>query len=261
MSIVGPSALNGIVPNIPLPRLPDPDQIVPAIRDILTRGLPPVEQGGVLNTLERMASAGAGALSDLGDWAGKVKDTLTSLPNSAANALADSMRGPAARELTAGETAALQRAFGNSIDLTNVRIVNGPGHNPDAAIAFNVGGNPALTEGNTVYVRSDHYSTDFASSPQGVNTLVHEFAHVRQYQQMGFGSFFGKYASDLVDIGDRNQVYRYDTRSRDFGSETIEGQAEMVGDYAGYKAGEVKLTPAEVASIESKLRGTGIYGL
>jgi hypothetical protein len=35
----------------------------------------------------------------------------------------------------------------------------------------------------------------------------------------------------------------------------------MVGDYAGYKAGEVKLTPAEVKSLEAKLRGTGIFGL
>lgn len=235
--------------------------VPPTIQTLLTSGLSPVDMGGALRTLDGLASAGAGVLGGIGDLAGKAKDALTSLPGDAANALADSMRGPSARTLTPGETAALRGAFGNGIDLSNVRIVDGPGYNPDAAIAFNVGGNPAITEGNTVYVRSDHYSKDFSASPQGVNTLIHEFTHVRQFQQMGFGGFFAKYAGDLASNGgDRNKVYDYGSRGSSFADETIEGQAQMVGDYAGYRAGEVKLTPAEVASIERKLNGTGIFG-
>lgn len=257
----GAAGLSALASNTRLPTPSDVGKALPAIQDLLTRGLPPVEQGGILNTLENLASAGANALDGIGDLAGKAKDALTSLPSDAANAVADSMRGPSARPLTTGETAALRQAFGNSIDLSNVRIVDGPGYNPDAAIAFNVGGNPAITEGNTVYIRSDGYLKDFSSTPAGVNTLVHEFTHVRQYQQMGFAGFFTKYAGDLISTGDRNKVYDYGSRNLNFGSETIEGQAEMVGDLAGFKAGQVKLTPAEVASIERKLQGTGIYGL
>lgn len=33
----------------------------------------------------------------------------------------------------------------------------------------------------------------------------------------------------------------------------------MLGDYAGYKAGEIKLTPAQ--SLEARPRGTGVFGL
>lgn len=260
----GDALTNGIariVPDVPLPTLPGADKVAPAIHDLLTRGLSPFEQGGVLSTLDRLGEAGAAALDRLRDLAGKAKDALASLPGDAANALADSMRGPGARALTGGETAALRGAFGNSVDLSNVRIVDGPGYNPDAAIAFNVSGNPAITEGNTVYIRADHYAKDLSASPAGVNTLVHEFTHVRQYQQMGFGSFAAKYAHDLASTGDRHKVYDYRSRAGNFQSETIEGQAEMVGDYAGCKAGQHDLTPADVAAIERKLRGTGLFGL
>jgi hypothetical protein len=197
----------------------------PTIQALLTGGLPsPVDQGAVLNQLENLASLGSDLLNGLGDMAAKAKDALASLPADAANALADSMRGPSARELTPGETATLWRAFGDSIDLTNVRIVNGPGYNADAAIAFKVGGNPALTEGNTVYMRSDHYSGDLSSSPAGINMLVHEFTHVRQYQQMGFASFFAHYGGDLMGAGgDRNEPYDYGSRTDNFASERIEG--------------------------------------
>lgn len=232
-----------------------------SIHQLLTGGLRPLDQGRIARQLDALGTMGANVAQDVGGWAARVRDALGSLPSSAANALADSMRGSQARELTPGETVALRRAFGDSIDLGNVRIVNGPGRNPDAALAFNVGGNPAITEGNTVYVRSDHYTADFSTSPAAINTLTHEFTHVRQYQQLGFGGFFAKYAGDLVSIGDRNKVYDYNSRGGNFGAETIEGQAQMVGDYAGYKAGEVKLSPAQVASVERKLAGTGLFGL
>lgn len=103
------------------------------------------------------------------------------------------MRGPNARELTSGEYGLLQDAFGSSIDLSNVRIVNGSGYNPDALTAFEIGGNPAITEGNTVYINPAskngiplYYSADLSTSPDGIRTLLHEFTHVFQYQQLGF---------------------------------------------------------------------------
>jgi Domain of unknown function (DUF4157) len=258
-----PNALSGFgLPNfnpardfpLPFPSLPR------SVDDLLGRGLSALEQAVISRTLDGLAGLAKSASNGIADLADKVRDQLAALPNSAANALADSMRGSNARTLTAGETTALRNAFGNSIDLSNVRIVDGPGRNPDAWVAFNIGGNPAITEGNTVYVRSDQYTKDFSATPGGVNTLVHEFTHVRQYQQMGFGGFFAKYANDLAATGNRNGVYDYAPRTNHFRKETIEGQAAMVGDYAGYKAGNT-MPPAKVLSIEAKLRGTGIFGL
>lgn len=211
----------------------DPPAIPDQVRDLaekgvdhlITNGLAPVAAGVVAHGLDNLGSLAADARDTVAGWAGTVRDALASLPNSAANALAASMRGPSARTLTPGETTALRSAFGNDIDLSNVRVVDGPGRNPDAWLAFNVGGNPAITEGNTVYVRSDHYTGDFSTTPAGVNTLVHEFAHVNQFQDMGFGSFFGKYAGDLASIGDRNKLYDYASRNTTYATETIEGQA------------------------------------
>ena len=245
-----------------LPGLPNPlDLAKHTVSQLLEQGLTPVARGVVAHGLDNLSSLAGSARDTVSGWATTVRDQLMALPNSAANALADSMRGSSARQLTAGETTALRSAFGNNIDLGNVRIVDGPGRNPDAWLAFNVGGNPAITEGNTVYIRHDHYHGDLSSSPAGVNTLVHEFAHVNQFQDMGFGSFFGKYAHDLTSTGDRNKLYDYASRNTTYATETIEGQAAMLGDYAGWKAGEVTLTPAKAQTLETRLRGTGFFGL
>jgi Domain of unknown function (DUF4157) len=205
---------------------------------------------------------GKKSLEWLNDKANQIKDKLASLPSDAANALADSMRGPKARTLTSGEQAQLNKIFSNrSIDLSNVRIVDGPGNNPAAAAAFR-NGNPAITIGNTVYVKPGTYSADFSKTAKGVELLAHEFAHVDQYQDLGFGSFGAKYARDLASVGgDPNKAYRYETRNTTFKTETLEGQAQMVGDYAEYKAGGKNLTAAQVKDVENRLKGTGFFGL
>jgi hypothetical protein len=151
--------------------------------------------------------------------------------------------------------------FGNSIDLSNVRIVDGPGNSPAAKLAFDVGGNPAITIGNTVYIKAGGFSKDFSKTPGGIETLAHEFAHVRQYQKMGLGAFFAKYALDLKNIPDRNKVYDYQSRpNTTYRTETIEGQAQMVGDYAMYRAGGKNITEDVARDIEKRLKGTGIFG-
>jgi Domain of unknown function (DUF4157) len=217
---------------------------------------------GLRDLLGGAVDLGKQSLGWLKDRAGEIKDKLVSLPNSAANALADSMRGPSARTLTSGEQTELRKVFGNSIDLSNVRIVNGAGYNPDAKIAFDIGGNPAITEGNTVYIKSDGYMADFSKDPEGIRTLAHEFTHVYQFQKMGFGSFFGKYAKDLVNIGDRNKIYDYNSRpNTTYKTETLEGQAQMVGDYARYKAGDTSFSAQRIQNIENRLKGTGLFGL
>jgi hypothetical protein len=205
---------------------------------------------------------GQKSLGWLNDKTNQIQDKLASLPSDAANAVADSMRGPKARTLTSGEQAQLNKIFSNrSIDLSNVRIVDGPGNNPAAAAAFR-NGNPAITIGNTVYVKPGTYSADFSKTAKGVELLAHEFAHVEQYQRLGFGSFGVKYAKDLASVGgDPNKAYRYETRNTTYNTETLEGQAQMVGDYAEYKAGGKNLSAAQVKDVENRLRGTGFFGL
>lgn len=253
-----PAGAGLVLADLPIPGLPD-------IRDLIGRGLSAVQRGVLERTLDGLGSLARDVPGQVRDeivgWAKTVTGQLSALPSQAANALADSMRGPHARGLTTGEQAAVRNAFGQSIDLSNVRIVDGPGRNPDAWVAFNVGGNPAITEGNTVYIARG-YSSDLSTTPEGVRTLVHEFTHVRQFQQLGFGSFAGHYAHDLASAGgNRDAPYDYASRTTPWRDEPIEGQAQMVGDYAMHRVGGGNLTQSQAQAIERRLAGTGIFGL
>jgi hypothetical protein len=267
----------------------DPFKLFDQVKDQLS----PLGQGEVLRGLDKAFAAGLPGWNPVDDlikagkglidfskksleWLkGKADDlmkTLGSLPNKAANELADSMRGPNARKLTSGEVNELRKIFGNDIDLSNVRIVNGPGNNPAAAHAFK-NDTPAMAVGNTVYMREDIYKQfgkDFSKSPEGIEHLVHEFAHVYQYQKMGFGSFAAKYAQDFAKYPNQSDHYNYKSRNTTYKTETIEGQAQMIGHYAQYLA-EVKAgvpaderilkTQADVKDLERRLAGTGLFGL
>jgi hypothetical protein len=204
----------------------------------------------------------------------QLAEKLDNVSSSAANAYADALRGPYARDLTPGERQLLTVAFGDKIDLRNVRIVNGAGLNLDARGTFMLGGNPAMTEGNTVYINPSSktrrgapvYSADLSKSSEGIETLLHEFTHVFQYQTIGFSKFFRTYAENERDYGvqglsvDRDAVYNYDKRNLTFQDETLEGQSEMVGRYAQMLADKVPANNAKRQAVEWRLRGTGIYG-
>ena len=182
--------------------------------------------------------------------------------------LAKSMRGPNAGDLTSNEIKLVREAFGSTIDLSDVKIVLGDGGNPNAKLAFSLG-NPAITQGNTVYFDpkatdngSPYYSGDFSSSTEGLRRLLHEFTHVRQFQQLGFAEFARRYATDLINNGlDRNKVYDYQLRNTTYATETLEGQAQMVGDYAKRRAEGLAADSPEMQSLVRRLKGSGIYGL
>lgn len=83
-----------------------------------------------------------------------------------------------------------------------------------------------------------------------------------QFQKIGFGSFPIKYARDLIKIGDRNKVYDHQSHpNTSYNSETIEGQAQMVGNYANFKAGGNVINATQAKQIEARLKGTGLFGL
>lgn len=127
------------------------------------------------------------------------------------------------RRLTRGEKDLLYRVYRRSLALYNIRVV------PGQALIFHVNDAP-FTLGNTIYLKGN-YSEEL---------LVHEAAHVWQYQNRGV-----RYLADAVGaqwfIGrqtayDWEREYRHGrTRWQDFNAEA---QAELLDDiYAGGSLG------------------------
>lgn len=179
------------------------------------------------------------------------------MPRAAAQRLAEAQRGPFARVLTGGERRLIAEAFGGSVRLDPVRIVNGPALNVVAFSAF-AKGNPAITLGETIYINASRFRSDLSTSQEDVALLLHEFFHVTQYRRMGFDSFLARYGYEMSRHGfDPGRLYDYETRSTGFAQETIEGQAEMVGVYSGLKfIGDAK----GMNALAPRLRGSGVYG-
>ena len=229
------------------------------------------QDGGFPNPFSGMGDAFVRALVERRE---KLARELQDIPSNVANAAANSMRGSQARDLTPAEYQMVSDAFPGMIDLSNVKIVLGPGRNPDAFAAFKYGGNPAFTEGNTIYINPDAkfptgarlYSPDLSSSPDRIETLIHEFNHVLQYQRLGFTKFFLKYGNDQRKYGlykygfDRDIVYHYEKRKSEYATETLEGQSQIAGDYARLRALNAPSTLSKRRDLEQRMRGTGIYG-
>lgn len=189
---------------------------------------------------------------------------LGKLLHEEANAIADKDRGPFARPLTASEQRIVVEAYGNDPDPRRVRIVRGPGLSLVAAGAF-LNGNPAITVGNTIYAKSslkylNH--AEWTKSELGIDLLVHEYSHVVQYHRLGFANFGKRYARELRAANyDPDTLYDYKHRKTHFGSETLEGQAEMAGNLARARRHSDAKSIAEQAMLKRRMAGSGVYGL
>lgn len=84
-----------------------------------------------------------------------------------------------------------------------------------------------------------------------------------QYASLGFGVFGRRYASELRAHGyDADQLYAYRKRNNSWRDETLEGQAQIVGEYSMFL--RQKCTPESLRTLQmlrTKLKDTGIYGL
>jgi len=195
----------------------------------------------------------------------RAADTMTMLarlPHALANRIADLDRGPGARPLTAGEIRLATEAHGWRTSPHAVRIVRGPGRSDIAAIAF-WKGNPAITIGNTIYIKADHdvNHADLSTTPKGAELMVHEFTHVVQYATLGFTGFGARYAAELArHHGNPDELYDYKHRKLDYRHETLEGQAEMAGNFGRHRHSATPQGRAVAAAAGAKLRGTGVYG-
>lgn len=206
-----------------------------------------------------MDSAGARVTQFLDDSL----NLLGRLSHGAADAIVETSRGPYARPLTQREMALVQEAFGDRVPPARVRIVPGPGFSKIALAAF-INGNPAITLGNTIFLKPGLDWLRPAELPQtmgGLRLLVHEWTHVIQYATMGYAAFARRYAAELRSHGgSADRLYEYKTRNLPFSGETLEGQAEIVGDLAGASRGRTPADAAQAQMLRAKLRGTGIYG-
>lgn len=188
---------------------------------------------------------------------------LGRLSHGAADAIIEASRGPYARVLTQREHRLVQEAYGDRVPASRVRIVPGPGYSRIALATF-INGNPAITLGNTIFLKPGLDWLRPAELPQtmgGLRLLVHEWMHVTQYATMGYAAFAHRYATELsASGGNADQLYEYQKRNLPFDGETLEGQAELVGDLAGASRGRTPADAAQAQMLRNKLRGTGIYG-
>lgn len=135
------------------------------------------------------------------------------------------------RPLSAGEIALAKRAFGDEPPYGRIRLRRGAGMNAAAAIAF-MRGNPAITLSRTIYFKTPWHDDFAAADEKGKADLLHELTHVVQYERLGVLGFGLRYARELAAHGFRpGRMYDYGKAGRKFPKATLEGQAQMVGDY------------------------------
>jgi hypothetical protein len=119
---------------------------------------------------------------------------------------------PPGRELTSDEIATLRSVYGDSIDYSQIRIKEGNSG------LFSVAGR-ALTQGNTIYVPKGEL-------PLSKDTLVHEAAHVWQYQHGGTD-----YMADALwgqNFGEGYDFSKGIDEGKSFSELNPEQQAELV---------------------------------
>ena len=101
-----------------------------------------------------------------------------------------------------------------------------------------------------------------SKSYDGLELLLHEYTHVVQYATLGFAVFGQRYVRELrAHHNDPNELYDYGSRNNDWAHETLEGQAQIVGNYARATHAAPNPNRRRLADeLRAKLRDTGIYG-
>jgi hypothetical protein len=161
------------------------------------------------------------------------------------------------RPLTAGEIALAETVFPDPLPYGRIRLSQGAGGNPVAALAF-MTGNIAIALRNSIYFDS-LYCDDFSEADTGGKELfLHELTHVWQFARSGAARFLGRYGWELATVGFRPRR-AYDYRAgQSFAGARLEAQAEMVGHY--HRARAERNEPL-LRLLEGNLRGSGFYGL
>lgn len=171
--------------------------------------------------------------------------------------MADTDKGP--RPLTAGEIAMAKRAFGDEPPYDKVRLRRGAGLNAAAAFAF-ARGNPAITLVRTIYFKTPWHEDFSAAGSKSKADLLHELTHILQYKRLGVVGFGLRYARELAAHKFKpSTLYDYEKAGTKFPEATLEGQAEMVGNYAKGLFGTGPNAAAAAAKVAPWLEGSGLF--
>jgi len=132
------------------------------------------------------------------------------------------------RSLTDGEVAYAERIFGNAIDYRRVLVTKG------SALAYF----SATTLGNRINLQSNHFIADTLNlSDGGLLVLIHELAHVWQYQHSGLGYIGSSLGAQLLawaTTGSRRGAYDWrkaQQRNVPWVRWNAEQQAQCFSDY------------------------------
>lgn len=160
------------------------------------------------------------------------------------------------RPLTAGEVALLRPIFGERVPYDRVRLDNGYGINPIAALALRSPDTDAITLRRTIHF-GRHFLEDFAAGPPiGQGLLAHEMTHVMQWAELGVVRFLARYARQLAAAGGvQKRMYHYEP-GQPYAGAGLEAQAQMVQDYFMRRALRKPL-----GLHAASLAGTGLFGL
>ncbi|MDO4998013.1 MAG: type IV secretion protein Rhs [Neisseria sp.] len=129
-----------------------------------------------------------------------------------------------ARPLSAAEIAAAQTVFGDSLDYSRIRIHRGLPYFPWL--------NAAIVPNGHIYFPRHACPDDFTChSPQFLRWLIHELAHVWQWQH-GFHTWLGGILIACRGGYWRKRAYQSDafSRSAHFHQLNMEQQAEAIAD-------------------------------
>jgi hypothetical protein len=118
-------------------------------------------------------------------------------------------------------------------------------------------GNPAISLVHTIYFKRPWHDDFSLADPHSQADLVHELTHILQYEKLGVVAFAWRYARELAAVGFRpGRLYDYRSAGTKFSHATLEGQAQMVGDYCEAK---LRRDKAALAAIAPWLEGSGLF--
>jgi hypothetical protein len=129
------------------------------------------------------------------------------------------------RRLSADEIQSLRRVYGDTIDYGAVRVRRG-------GVSDSATSRPYVVD-NTIWMPAKYFDANGSLTPVGITELVHEVAHVWQYQRSGPG-YLGealaaqaRYGSGLVGTGGAYDWVAELNRGKSFETMNVEAQGEM----------------------------------
>ncbi|HBA62193.1 MAG TPA: hypothetical protein DCZ92_15540 [Elusimicrobia bacterium] len=159
------------------------------------------------------------------------------------------------RALTAEETAEMRKVFGDNIDYSKVRIVDGDKLGLWGKILTS--GDAAVTWGNTIYFPKGADGKSQYNFNTKAYWLAHEMTHEYQYQKYGW-SYVPKSVWGQLTKG--QSFYEYQLEGgKGFRKYNVEQQAELVEHYYQIKSGTRTATPEELAIYEQVMKDQGLF--